>query len=301
MRNRHSLFYLLTLAEITMQTHTRGVLYAVTAGVFLSSGGLIVRFIDSADAWLLLFYRSLAFFVTVLVFMALRERGQLVRQFCCVRLRDLIVSFALAFGFIFYVLSLYNTTVANTVLLLSTGPLFAAFLGWIVLRESVSRATWIAMLIAIVGIGVMVSGGLAAGDILGAWYAVLAVLSFAVLVVALRSSGDRDMLPATALAGLVAAVCCVPMIDSFQISLRDMLLALTMGSVQVGFGFILITLASRSVPAAQVPLLALGETALAPLWVWLFVAEVPDTRTLIGGGIVIAALVYQGLRTETAP
>lgn len=281
-----------------MQTYTRGVLYAVMAGVFLSSGGLIVRFIESADAWLLLFYRSLAFFVTVLIFMAFRDGSQLVQRFRSIRLRDLIVSVALGSGFIFYVLSLYNTTVANTVLLLSTGPFFAAFLGWIVLRERVSCATWIAMLIAILGIGVMMSGGLATADILGAWYAILAVLSFAVLVVALRSAGDRDMLAVTALAGLVAAACCVPMIDSIQISQRDMLLALSMGSVQVGFGFILITLASRSVPAAQVPLLALGETALAPLWVWLFVSEVPDTRTLIGGSIVIVALIYQGLRAE---
>lgn len=282
-----------------MQTYARGVLYAVMAGVFLSTGGLIVRFIENADAWLLLFFRSLAFFVTVIIFMVFRDRDQLVNRFRDIRPRDLIVSVALASGFIFYVLSLYNTTVANTVLLLSTGPFFAAFLGWIVLREKVSRATWVAMLIAIAGIGVMVSGGLATDDLLGAWYAILAVFSFAVLIVALRSAGDRDMLAVTALSGLVAAAYCVPMIDSFHINLRDILLAISMGSVQVGFGFILITLASRSVPAAQVPLLALGETALAPLWVWLFVAEVPDTRTLIGGAIVITALIYQGARAES--
>lgn len=278
-----------------MQSYARGVVYAVLAGVFLSIGGLIVRFIESADVWLLLFYRSLAFFVTVVVFIVYRDKGGALKRFQQLRFRDLIVSVSLSFGFIFYVLSLYSTSVANTVLMLSTGPFFAAVLAWIILRESVASVTWIAMAIAITGIGVMVSGGVASGDLLGFGYALLAVLSFAVLVVTLRSAGSRDMLAATALAGLFAAAGSLLFIDSFQINLHDLMLSLTMGSVQVGLGFILITLASRSLPAAQVPLLTLGETALSPLWVWLFVSEVPAMRTMIGGALVIVALVCQGV------
>lgn len=278
-----------------MQSYIRGVFYAVLAGVFLSVGGLIVRFVESADVWLLLFYRSLTFFITVTLFIFYRDGHGTLKRFQQLRLSDLIVVGSLACGFIFYVLSLYNTTVANTVLVLSTGPFFAAALGWVVLREKVAISTWIAMVMAIGGIMIMVSGGLTAADSDGFIYALIAVLGFAVLVVALRRAGERDMLAATALAGLAAAACCIPLIDSFEISSRDLLLAIAMGSVQVGLGFILITLASRSVPAAQVPLLTLGETALSPLWVWLFVAEVPQSRTLTGGAVVILALVFQGL------
>ncbi|OED39651.1 hypothetical protein AB833_14745 [Chromatiales bacterium (ex Bugula neritina AB1)] len=277
------------------QSYARGVAYAVCAGIFLSLGGLIVRYIEAADAWLVLLYRSFAFFITLLVFMIIRDRGQTIQRFRSLRLSDIIVSLALAAGFIFYVLSLYETTVANTVLLLSTGPFLAALLAYLVLRERVSTVTWYAMLMAIAGIFVMVSGGLGTGDWLGIAYALIAVSAFAVMVVTLRRAGDRDMIAATAMAGLVTAVVCLFFVDDFEISRNDLVLSLLMGSVQVGLGFILITLASRTVPAAQVPLLALGETALAPLWVWLWVDEQPGFRALLGGAIIIVALLVQGL------
>ncbi len=281
-----------------MQSYFRGVVYAVLAGVFLSGAGLVVRQIESADAWQVLFYRSLSFFFTLLVFIAIRNNGSVLPSFRTLRPVDYIVSVALAGGFIFYVLSLFNTQVANTVLMLSTGPFIAALLGWLVLREKVHIRTWVAMGAAIVGVLIMVSGGLGADDLKGYMYALLAVLSFAIMIVVMRAAGDRDVIAATALAGLFAALLCVPFVQSFEVSLRDFLLSCFMGSAQIGLGFILITLSSRSVPAAQVPLLALSETALAPLWVWWFVNEVPQPLTLIGGGVILAAVIYQGMAVE---
>lgn len=278
------------------QSYKRGVLYAVMAGVFLSSAGLLVRLVESADAWSVLFYRSLAFSVTVFLFIAVRERSAFGQRLRAFRFSDLIVSVSLAAGFIFYVLSLYHTSVANTVLLLSTGPFMTALLGWLLLRERVGKVTWAAMLAAAAGIAIMVSGGLAADDWLGILYSLGAVTGFAVMVVALRVVGlQRDMLVATGVAGLIAALACLPFMQGFSISSWDLLMSLFLGSVQVGFGFICITLASRSVPSAQVPLLALGETALAPLWVWLFVNEVPAMATLAGGAVVLLAVLSQGI------
>ena len=103
------------------------------------------------------------------------------------------------------------------------------------------------------------------------------------------------VMAAVSLAGIAAALMCVPFMPTFAISGHDLLMAIMLGSVQIGFGFILITLGTRSVPSAQVPLLALGETALAPLWVWWFVAEVPAVNTLIGGGLVLVAVLFQGV------
>lgn len=277
-----------------VQSYHRGVIYAILGGILLSMGGLIVRLIEHADAWQILFYRSLAFFFTVLLFMVIRDRSSVLQRFRALRRTDGIVSLALSSGFIFYVLSLYHTSVANTVMLLSTGPFLAAILAWVVLREHVSGVTWLSIAIAVSGVVYMVSGGLTVGDQEGMFYAFLAVLSFAVMIVTLRQAGSRDMIAATALAGLLSAAVCLFFFTEFSISTWDFFMAALMGSVQVGFGFILITLASRSVPAAQVPLLTLGETALAPLWVWLWVSETPDLRTLIGGAVVIFALVFQG-------
>ncbi len=281
------------------QSYARGVLYIILGGMFLSSGGLLVRFVDQASPWTILFYRSLVFTATVMLFLFMRDRQAFKKQFLKIKPIDLLVSLLLALGFICYLLSLFNTSVANTVLLLSTGPVAAGVLAYFVLGEAVRALTWAAMVMAFAGVCVMVSGGIEAGDIVGIAFAFGAVLSFACFVVLLRHLGpQRDMMAPTALAGVIAAAMCLPMLlplaDMLAISGRDLLIAVCLGSVQVGCGFILITLGSKSVPAAQIPLLGLSETALSPLWVWLAVNEVPASNTLIGGAIVLIAVVMQG-------
>ncbi|MGB1011121.1 MAG: DMT family transporter [Thiolinea sp.] len=281
---------------MNQQSYARGIIYVLLAGVFLSSGGLLVRHIASADAWTVLFYRSLAFSATVLIFIVVQQGKNTPQLYRQIRSSDLLVSLSLALGFITYLLSLFNTSVANTVLVLSTGPFLAAILGWLVLGERISWTTFLAMLAAIAGVIIMVSGGIGSSDIKGIIYALLAVLSFAVMVVTLRKIGpQRDTLAAVSLAGVTAALMCIPFMPTFAISGHDLLLAIALGSIQVGLGFILITLGTRSVPAAQVPLLALGETALAPFWVWVFVNETPATNTLLGGALVLSAVLFQGM------
>ena len=278
------------------QSYARGVLYVILAGVFLSSGGLIVRHVADADAWTILFYRSLTFSLTVIAFLWFQERKHTLSLYKKMRGLDLIVTASLALGFIFYLLSLFNTSVANTVLVLSTGPFIAALLGLIVLGERVTAVTIIAMVVAVAGVVVMVSGGIGAADIKGIAFAFMAVLAFAVMIVTLRKMGpERNTMSAVSLAGFMAAAMCLPFITTLEISGHDLLMAICLGSVQVGLGFILITLGSRSVPAAQVPLLALGETALAPLWVWLIINETPAQNTLIGGALVLFAVLFQGV------
>ena len=278
------------------QTYRRGVLYIVFAGVFLSTGGLFIRFIEDASPWTVLFYRSITFTITVVLFLLVRDRKTFIKRFQSVRAVDLGISLSLALGFITYVLSLFNTSVANTVLILSTGPVFAALLGWLVLKEKVTVVTWLAMLFAISGVAVMVSGGIASSDKLGIMYAFIAVMTFAVMIVLIRRSpANHDAMPATALAGICAAIMCLIFVPTLQISLHDLLFSVALGSLQVGMGFILITLGSRSVPAAQVPLLALAETALSPVWVWMLVNETPARNTLIGGAIVLSAVALQGI------
>ena len=281
-------------------SYSRGLIYALLSGVFLSSGGLMARFLDAADPWTVLFYRSLAFFATVLLFMFWRYRGELIPRLRQIQARDLLVSVFLSLGFMCYLMSLYYTSVANTVLLLSTGPFFAALLGLLILGEKVTRTTWLAMTVAMAGVVIMISGDVSADDAVGMLLAVMAVLSYACMLVVLRSAKEhggqsRELLPATALAGLLTALCSVPMIDSFVMSHSELALSICFGTVQVGAGFILITLAAKVVPAAQVALLGLTETALAPVWVWLVFTETPGDNTLIGGLVIVAAVLYNGI------
>ncbi len=277
------------------QSYKRGVGYIILAGVFLSFGGLFIRFLDDASPWTVLFYRSLTFSLTVTAFMVFRDGRAFTQRFAQIKPQELVVSVSLAVGFIAYVLSLFNTSVANTVLILSTGPVFAAVLGWLVLREPVVRTTWLAMAAAFGGVAIMVSGGIDVSDRFGILYAFIAVFAFAVLIVALRRAPKgKDMMAPTALAGICAATMSLAFIPTFSISLHDLILAMCLGSLQVGLGFILITQGSRSVPSAQVPLLSLAETALSPLWVWLFVNETPARNTLLGGMVVLCAVAFQG-------
>ncbi len=281
--------------SIAPQSYRRGVIYLVLAGVFMSTSGMLVRMIDQADPWTVLFYRSITFAITVLLFMLIRSGKSAFAEFRGFGWLEWIVAFSVGFSFICYLLSLFNTAVANTVIIISSGPLFAAVLGWFVLKEVVSIRTWISIVLAVSGMFVMFTADVSTGDILGMVYALLAVAAFAVMIVAVRRSTRPDMLAATCCAGLVAATFSAFMMPSWALSTHDLLIAIGLGSFQIGVGFILITLGSRSVPSAQVPILCLLETALAPLWVWLTINETPGSTTILGGALVLSAVIFQGV------
>jgi drug/metabolite transporter (DMT)-like permease len=272
-----------------------GVAMVMTAGVCLSFGGLIVRHIEAADGWQILFYRSIAFAATVLAFLLVRYRGRVVRPFAKIGWNGVLAALCLAAGSASYVFALLLTTVANAVFIVSASPFFAAILGWLVLGERVHGTTWLAIAAAIAGIGLMFIDGLTAGRWLGNLVALTAPVSFAVMIVIMRRTKSVDMMPATCLAGVIMAGVGLLMVDSLAIPERDLALALTMGFGQLGIAVILITLGARHVPAAEVALLSLTEAAFAPVWVWLVVDEVPNALALAGGTIVLTAVVAQAL------
>ncbi|MDH3593776.1 MAG: DMT family transporter [Rhodospirillales bacterium] len=272
-----------------------GVAMVLVAGVCLSFGGLILRHVESADIWLMVFYRSVAFAGTLLVFLAVVYRGRLVRPFLVVGREGVVVALALGAGSICYLVAIDLTTVANVVFILGAGPLLTALLGRLVLGERVRPVTWIAMAAALCGIALMVAEGLGNGRLAGNVVAFGAAMAFAVMVVAIRRAKAVDMVPASCLGGLVGAAASATMVGNFGISGHDLGLALLLGSAQLGAGFLLITLGARRVPAAEVPLLALTEVVLAPIWVWLWVSEVPGRLTLLGGAVVLAAVLGQAI------
>lgn len=265
-------------------------LLLLAGGACLSTGGLVLRAIESADGWQIIFFRSLAFIVTLLAYLALRYRGRVIEAFRTIGWPGLIVALSLGVSFACYVFAILLTTVANAVFTLAVGPFMAAGLGWLVLRERIRASTWLAMAAAAIGVGLMFGDGLLTGRILGNLVALAVPSLFAVTVVVLRRHKDVDMVPATCLAGLVSLLISAAMMDGVAISGRDLGLSLLLGSAQVGAGFLLITIGARYVPAGEVPLFGLTETILAPLWVWLVVNEVPSVLTLAGGVVVLAAI-----------
>lgn len=280
-----------------------GVAMVVAAGTCLSFGGLMVRFVEQADYWQIAFYRSIAFVATLLVYLLLRYGSGIGRAFLAIGRAGLLVALTFCGGSLLYLLAITLTTVANVVFILSAGPLLTAILGWLVLGERVRAVTWLAIAAALGGISIMVAGALDSGRMAGNVAAFGAVLCFAVMVIALRGARAVDMVPATCLGGALAGAVAALMVGGFAISANDLLMSALLGSGQLGMGFLLITLGTRYVPAAEVPLLALGEAVLAPVWVWLWVDEVPSGQTLLGGTVILLAVVaqaYGGLRRQPA-
>jgi drug/metabolite transporter (DMT)-like permease len=272
----------------------------VLAGALMSMGGIGVRLIESAGAWQILFYRSLALIATLLVVLATRNRGDLPGAFRGAGAPAVVAGFCLSVAFSGFIFSLGYTTVANTLFLLAASPFLAAVIGLLVLGEAVRRATWLAMAVALAGIGTMVWEGFARGNPLGDLTALLSALGFAGFTVALRWGKTRDMQPAVSWAALFTIVVAGLTIalggnGDFMISARDLGLCAIMGAVQIGAGLTVYTAGSRHMPAAELALLALTEVVLGPVWVWLGIGETPSLATLLGGAIVLGAIVGNAL------
>ncbi|MFC1681620.1 DMT family transporter [Pseudomonadota bacterium] len=268
-----------------------GVGCVLAGGLCLSLAGVLVRLIDQADGWQILFYRSVTFFIMLSTILTVRYRSRTLAAFRAVGWRGLIVSVSLGLGSVCYIFALLNTTVANAMFIIGASPLVAAAAGWVLLGERVSLMSIIAMLVALGGIGLMFVDGFLAGRWLGNVIAIGVVIGFVVMLVALRGARDTDMLPATCMAGLVAASMSAIMATDLAISGHDLGIALLLGSVQYGAGFIFYTIATRYIQTAEVALFALSESILAPIWAWIGAGEEPSGLTLAGSAIVVLAVV----------
>ena len=277
----------------------QGVLFVFAAGVLWSTVGLGIRLIEDAVVWQILLYRSISMSLFLYVVIRLRSGESAFAQVRRGGLATAIGGMALVAAYAGGIYAIQATSVANAMLLFATAPFLAAILGWLVLREAVRRATMVAIAVAVIGIAVMVadkSGGVA---LWGSLAALGSAFGFAVFTVALRWGKSGEMLPSVFLSGLFAigftlAVCLAAGLP-LLLTPRDGGIAMGMGVFQVGAGLVLYTLGSRSLPAAELALLALAEVLLGPVWVWLFLGETASANTLIGGAILLAAIAGNAL------
>jgi drug/metabolite transporter (DMT)-like permease len=273
-----------------------GLGYMFTATLFTSIAGVVLRLIEEADGWQVLFYRSGALVVTLLPFIAWRYGARSGAAFRAVGRSGLMAAACLAGAFSLFIFALLETTVANVVFTVGLSPLFAATFAWLALREALAPSTFAAMAASVVGLALMVGDGLASGTLLGNALALGCCLCYAAALVAMRKGRSVDMIPAVCLAGLLAAVAAAVLAPKgLAIGGRDLGLAATLGVVQLGFQYMLLTVAIRHVPAAEVALIGRASLVLAPIWVWLAVGETPSPLTLAGGAVIFLAITSHGL------
>lgn len=272
----------------------RGTMMVAGAAFCWSIGGLLQRLI-STDAWTTIFWRSLFAAVFLVASVMWRERGRGLAPFKDAGWAGLAVGVCFAVGSTMYVLSISLTHVANTLIVLSTSPFMAAVLGWIVLGERVRGRTWAAIAAAFAGIAFMVLHSAAAGNVLGDLLAFGPPLVVAIATVLIRRGRSVRMIPSAAIAAVVAMLLTLPFARPGAIIAPDLPLLLLYGIGQLGIGMILFLNGARLIPAAEASLIALLEVILAPLWVWLFLHEVPSEAALVGGSLVLAALIVHAL------
>ena len=259
----------------------------------LSFGGLIVKSFEGSTLWQILFWRQVFFIIVVTIFLIATYKRDVFKKIYVSGIPGLIGGIILGIGFSSYVFAMYNTTVANTNFIIQTQTIFLAIFGYFFLKEKISKMTLTSIILAICGIVLMVGSDLAPGQMSGNLAAFIMPISFAILILIIRKYPSVDMIPLQLYAGIAAMVIGYVIAGKVNISTHDIFLGFLAGFFQLGFGFILITIGARTTPSAMVGIIMLTEAVLGPLWAWLFINENSSYMVLIGGSIVIFAVLLQ--------
>ena len=270
-----------------------GQLLVAFAAILWSTAGVMQREL-SLGVGTQLAFRALFAMLALFVFTVVANRGAVVAPFRAIGYPGIALAASMAAASGLFIAALNHSTVAHVLFVQASSPMMAALIALVFLGERVSRRALVAMLVALAGVAVMV-GNPESYSLMGDGFAVLMALSFAISIVITRQRKDISMLPATCLAQLLVLVVAAPFASTAGITRPDLGLLIAMGVLQMGFGLALFASGARLIPAAEVALITLLEVVLGPLWVLISIHERPDAATLVGGAIVIAAVVVQAL------
>lgn len=277
----------------------RGQLFVALAAVAWSTAGVLQREL-SVDTATQLAGRALFACVFLAGFVVVANRGHAVDAFRSMGAAGLAVAVCTAIASGSFIVALNHANVANVLFMQALAPIAAALLAWIALGESITRRASVAMVVAVLGVGLMV-GGPGSGGVLGVGVSLLMTLAFAVSIVITRQRREVSMAPAICLSQVFVVLVAAPFAAPGSITRRDLGLLVLLGVGQMGLGLIFLVVGARLIPAAEVALITLLEVVLGPLWVWISISERPAPTTILGGFVVILAVLLQTTqRTATA-
>ena len=272
-----------------------GYMLLLFGGFCLSWGGLIVRSFESSNAWDILLLRSIFYFIGVSTFLVLIYKKNLFKTIKKAGLIGLLGGFVMSFGFIAFVFAMMSTSVANVVFTISTQTMFLALFGFFYLKEKISLIGLLSIILAMAGISIMINDSISSGTLFGNLLALTIPISFSIYVMILRKNSNLDLIPAIWYASIFSILYSLVMVDSFSFTNNDIFMGFLLGVPQLTFGFVCITIGSRTTRSVTIGLLMLTETIFAPLWVWLFLNEVPPLSVFIGGTVIIFAIIIKSL------
>lgn len=275
-----------------LSTHAYGLMLTVTGVLILCPDTLLIRLIqaEGGSQWTIAFWRGVLTAAGLMAFYRLAEGRGAMRAFFRVDRWVLLASLTMAIQATAFILSVANTSVANTLVIIATGPLFTALFAWAFLNEKPPARTWLTIAAAFTGMLVIFYHDLGSVHLLGDLLALVTAVGLGVTFVIVRHRKAVNMMPAMSIGKMMAAVAVLPLATPFAMTGTGMGLMLLLGLVVLPLAFGLLTLGPRYIPAPEVSLLLLLETVLGPLIVWVAINEAVSPSTLVGGSIVLAAL-----------
>ena len=266
-------------------------LLMLIGSIVISFAGLAIRNIETADNWQINFYRSIAFALAVSLVLLFRYGKTAPQKIKGVGLQGVIAAFFLACASISFLQAITNTTVAATTFTLSSIPFLTAIMAWAFLGERIGKATVLTIFIAAIGISIMFFQGLGSGSIYGNFMASLCAIGFSSYAIIIRRNNKMEMLPTLILSSLIIMfIALIYTWDNLIIIWNDLFYCFVIGGLLQATANTLLIMASRHLFAAELTLFMLLEFTLGPLWVWIFVSEMPSSWTMFGGSIVILAV-----------
>ena len=270
-----------------------GYLLLLFGGFCLSWGGLIIRHFEEADVWGILFLRSSFFLLALVVFLFLTYKKNTFKIISASGFSAVIGGFFLSLSFIAYTFGITSTSVANVVFIISTQTMFLAIFGYFFLKEKISLLGFISIVFAMAGISIMVGDSITTGSLFGNLVSLAIPINFSILVIIIRKNPQLDMVPAIFYAGIFAVIYGLILSESLIFTSHDIKMGFLLGVPQLALGFICITIGSKTTKAITVGILMLSETLCAPLWVWIFLSEIPPMSVFIGGSVIIIAVIIK--------
>ena len=272
-----------------LSNQKKGSLLAFVAVMFITPDSLLIR-LSNIETWGMLFYRGAIPFFIVLIGLLLFYRQNFINAFLKVGIVGIFYAISFSICNITFIVSIQNTNVANTLIMIALAPMLSAILGAIFLKEMPSKGTWIAIFITFLAALFIFYDSLQVGNLFGNIMGFVTASGLAVNAVLIRYAKDRDLLPSAVMGKLGVAVFAFFFVENFNLNGTDQIYIPVMCIICVALPFVLVTIAPRFIPAEEVNLFFLLETIIGPIWVWLVVKEQPTLETIIGGAVIIITL-----------
>tara|TARA_B100001123_G_scaffold392986_1_gene472627 strand:+ start:216 stop:1073 length:858 start_codon:yes stop_codon:yes gene_type:complete len=267
----------------------KGMLLAFTGIMFITPDSLLIR-LANISSWDLIFYRGFIPFLTIFIGLLIIYRSSLFKKILDNGWHGLgyIISFAITS--IVFVISIENTNVANTLVMVALAPMLSAIISLIFLKESPDKKTWVAIIITTLAVIYIFYDAIDSGDFLGNFLGLVCATGLAVNAVIIRSAKRISLVPSAMIGKLAVALFAIIFVDQIKLENNDLIIIPLMCVVCIAIPFVCVTLAPRYITAAEVNLFFLLETIFGPLWVWLVIKEQPSVETIIGGSIIIVTI-----------